>query len=295
MEVEIMKLHEQHEHHEHHDQCEEPVDESKCVMREVRKLEDDGRQISIVTTNQIITIEVIASNMFARWGQEIFFSYMRQDFAIDKIVQYSVDEIDKDFTVVNHEYNNITKQIQKERDKLGRKEAKLYEFQEKNPLLEDDEKENKKWMKQNLQLLEEIQKVKQQITELVNKRKDIPYKITIDQMPEAIRYNRLNKESKTLMNVLKMTCFRAETAFANLLKPHFQRAHQEIRMLIKSVINTPVNLKVDTVNHALNITLFTLSNQRSNEAISKICSKLNETNTVYPDTNLKMIFKITTI
>ena len=70
-------------------------------MREVRKLGADGHQTSIVTTHPVIKTEVIASQMFARWGQENFFRYMRQDFAIDRIIQYSVDEIDTNFKVVN--------------------------------------------------------------------------------------------------------------------------------------------------------------------------------------------------
>jgi hypothetical protein len=284
---------------------EQAIELAKCPMREVRKLGNDGHQTSIVTTHPILTIAVIASNMFARWGQENFFSFMRQNYAIDKIIQYSIDEIDKDFKVVNQEYNNITYRIKKENEKLSRRAAKLYEFYEKNPLMTENENENenknenekgeKKWMKKSMELFEEIQKVKQQITELINKRKEIPYKITVGQMPQKIRYNKLNRESKVLMNVLKMICYRAETALARLLEPHFKRSSQEVRMLIKSLIRTPVNLKVDRIKKELNITLYPLSNQRSNEAICKICDTLNETNTIFPDTNLMLNYKIATI
>ena len=270
---------------------------TKVPMREVRKLGKDGHQTSIVTTNPMLTVEVIASSMFARWGQENWLRYMRQDYAIDKIIQYSTDEIDKDFKVVNREYNNITAQIKKEKGKLVRKEAEMYEHQEKNPLLtaNEKEKENKKWMKKHLELFEEIQKEKSLIVDLENKRKEIPYKITISQMPESVRYNRIDQESKMLMNVLKMICYRAETALARLLAPHYKRSDQEIRMLIKSMIRTPVNMEVDRKQETLNITLFPLSNLRSNEAISKICDKLNETKTIYPDTNLRLNYKIATI
>ena len=54
-------------------------------------------------------------------------------------------------------------------------------------------------------------------------------------MPESIRYNQLNRDSKMLQNIIKMNCYRAETALANLLSPYFNRANQEIRALIKSV------------------------------------------------------------
>ena len=73
-----------------------------------------------------------------------------------------------------------------------------------------------------------------------------------------------------------------------------KRANQEIRTLIKSISNTPTNMEVDNENQLLIITLYPLANQRSNEAVSKICEKVNVTETVYPGTNLKLFFKIAT-
>jgi len=279
-----MKLHEQEFCHE------------KCTMREVRKLSNDGHQTAIVTTNKILSIIKIASCMFARWAQENFFRYMRQEYALDKIIQYSIDEIYNDIKIVNPEYNNIMYRIKKEKEKLNRRKAKLYELEQKN-LFEENEKEieNKKWMKAGLELIEEIQSIEQQIENKRKQRKEIPYKIPIRQMPESTRYNRLNKESKALQNVIKMICYRAETALARLLYPHYKRANQEIRALIKSIINTDINMEVDNKNEVLKITLFPLSNKRSNEAVSKICDTVNDTNTIYPGTNLRLFFKIATV
>jgi hypothetical protein len=279
-----MKLHEQ------------PLMHGDFAMREVRKLSPDGHQTSIVSTNKILIIEQIASNMFARWAQENFFRYMRQDFSLDKIVKYSIDEIDGDVKVVNREYSNLCYQIKKEREKLARREAKMYQLDEKNPIQEDEksEKENAKWLKQKLELVEQIGQLKEEIENLIQKRKKIPYKIPVSQMPESSRYNRLNQESKTLQNIIKMICYRAETSLAGLLSPHYKRANQEIRMLIKTIINTPIDMEVDHEKYEIRICLYTLSNQRSNEAVSKICEAVNATNTVYPGTNFRLFFKTAT-
>jgi tRNA A-37 threonylcarbamoyl transferase component Bud32 len=276
-----MKLHEQ-------DFCHE-----QCTMREVRKLCDDGHQTGIVTTNKILSIESIASHMFARWAQENFFRYMRQEYALDKIIQYSVDNLDSNFKVVNPEYNNISYRIKKEREKVSRRKAKLYFYEQQNPL-QLSQPESAKWMKNRLEITEAIERMEQQVKVLINKRKEIPYKIPVGQMPETIRYNRLHEESKALQNIIKMICYRAETAFAALLAPYYKRANQEIRALIKSIIHTHINLEVDRINDALKITVYPLANQRSNETVNKICEILNQTNTIYPGTKLKLIYKITT-
>ena len=88
---------------------------------------------------------------------------------------------------------------------------------------------------------------------------------------------------------------RAETALANLIYPHYKRANQEIRALIKSIIHASINMEVDKKKECLKIVLFPLANQRSNEAVHKICQTLNDTETIFPGTNLKLIYKIATV
>ena len=131
--------------------------DGKYSMREVRRLCDDGHQTSVVTTNKKLLVTEVASHMFARWSQENFFRYMRQDYAFDKIIEYSIDELDKDMMVVNPEYNKVDYKLKKEREKLGRRKAKFYELDQKNPLEEENQKENKKWMKEKLKVTEDME------------------------------------------------------------------------------------------------------------------------------------------
>jgi hypothetical protein len=281
---ESMKLHEQ------------SLSYGEFVMREVRKLCPGGHQTSIVTTNKILTIEHVAACMFARWAQENFFRYMRQDFSFDNIVQYSIDEIDGETMVVNREYSNLCYKIKKEKEKLNRRKAKIYQLEQENALQKEEksEKDKRKWFKQRLELVEEVGQLEEAIEKLMEKRKNIPYKIPVSQMPEASRYNRLNQESKIVQNLIKIICYRAETSLVGLLSPHYKRANQEIRMLIKAIIETPIDMEVDNQKQELRISLYPLSNQRSNEAVSKICDTVNRTNTIYPGTNLRLFFKIAT-
>lgn len=278
-----MKLHEQ------------KFQTGNCTMREVRRLCSDVHQTSIVSTNRVLKTDVIASHLFARWSQENFFRYMRQDFALDKIIQYSVDKIDDSIKVVNREYSNLSYKIKKEREKLSRLQAKLYELEQQNHLEQNDEKTNRKWIKDKLELFEKKTQVEDNIASLVDQRKEIPYKIPLSDMPPSCRYNCLNRESKALQNIIKIICYRAETALATLLAPHYKRANQEIRSLIKMVIDTPVDIEVDTVKEVLKITLYPLANIRSYEAIAKICETVNATETIYPGTCLKLCFVTKTV
>lgn len=262
-------------------------------MREIRKLSSDGHQTSVITTNGKLSIILVAKYMFARWSQENFFRYMRQEYDIDRIVQYGIDELDKNIEVVNREYSNLTQQLKKNREKTARRQAQLFLLQEENAktVLE----QTRKNLLDQLKLREEIEGFKKEEETLISKRKLQPYKITIGQMPEQTRYNKLKTESKHLQNIIKMICFRAETSFANLLAIDYKRKTNEIRALVKSIIFTKADLIPNYQGNTLTITLYSLATKRDNRAIENIVQILNDTETVFPGTDLRVIYKTATI
>jgi hypothetical protein len=271
---------------------------SDCPLREVRRLSPNGHQTSIITTNRILSVALIAGYMFGRWVQENFFRYMRQEYALDKIIQYATDEIDTKMVVVNREYSKIASGIKKLREKLSRRKAELYDIQQNRAENENEKstaKETGKWMKKQLELIEEIQLIDEDIEKNITLRKATPYQIPIEQMPPESRYCKLHQESKRFQNIIKMICYRAETALANQLAPFYARSDDEIRALMKAVIHQTIDLCPDYDRKLLNITLYPLANQRANRAIASIIDKINDTKTIYPGTDLLMKFKITTV
>ena len=272
--------------------CEKTVELNGVSLREVRKLSEDGHQTSIITTHPILSTILIALYMFARWSQENFFRYMRQEYDLDRIMQYGVDELDKSIMVVNPEYNNINYKLKKNREKTARRQASLFTLQEENSNTAFDQ--TRKYVVPQLKLLEEIQTLKKQEQALLEKRKQQPYKIAIGQMPEAVRYNKLKTESKHLQNIIKMICYRAETALANMLASEYKKKTNEIRALLKSVLFSKADIMPDYKNNTLSVKLYSLATPRDNIALEKICHLLNDTDTVFPGSDLKMVFNIAT-
>jgi len=261
-------------------------------MREIRKLSKDTHQTSVVTTHPSLSINLIALYMFARWTQENFFRYMRQDYDFDKIAQYTVEQLDKDFVVVNPAYNKLDYKIKKVREKIARRKAQLYTVIEENvnadldqtPVLVQKQEKTQKEMK-------EFQHEEQQYIEL---RKQIPHRIKVDDMGEN-QYNKLHMESKLFRNIIKMICYRAETSFASILTKNYKKAFNEKRAIAKSVINTPVDLWVDNENQKLLVTLYTQATPRDNQAVEQLCMNLNESNTKFPGTNFTLVYKTATM
>ena len=273
--------------------CEKTVEWDQVVFREIRKKNSDLHQTSIVTNNKKLTTILIAIKMFSRWSQENFFKYLRSDYALDHIVHYLVNEINDDFEVVNPPHRKLTNKLKKLREKITRKEAALYKLIEEN-ICEDLDKTQANMNKQN-KLKDELQAMKNQEEEYITERKKYPYKITIKEMAEKERYNKLDMESKLFQNILKMICYRAETSFAIALSAGYKKKENEMRALTKSLIRAKANIVPDYKNKTLTIELFSLSNPRDNLAAKNICEILNDTQTIFPTTDLMLKYKIATI
>jgi hypothetical protein len=114
-------------------------------------------------------------------------------------------------------------------------------------------------------------------------------------MPQETRYNKLNRESKHLQNIVKMICFRAETVLAAKLATHLARSHDQIRAFVKSIIMLTIDLYPDSRNNRLEVTLYPLANKRSNLALEHIIELINQSITKYPGTDLTLFYKITTV
>lgn len=177
---------------------------------EIRKKGESSHQTSILTTNKKLSITWIAIYMFARWCQEIFFKYLRQKYDLDRKMYYIVKQINEGIMVVNPIYSKLTQSIKKTREKINRKRLWLYALKEENvnSILETASKYMQKQIKQTSQLEE----LNEQEQKLVEQRKKQPYKIEVKNISENERYTALDMEGKLFQNIIKMICYRAETA-----------------------------------------------------------------------------------
>ena len=127
---------------------------------------------------------------------------------------------------------------------------------------------------------------------LVEQREQIPARIKLKNMPEQICYNKLKTESKMLLIIIKMISYRAESAVASLVTPYLARAEEEKRMFFKQIINNNADLIPDYEKNILSVVLHSLSTPRFNRAASMLAQLLNETQTIFPGTNLRLSSKL---
>jgi hypothetical protein len=261
-------------------------------MREVREKTNNSHQTSILTTNRKLDIIWIAIYMFSRWCQENFFKYLKQEYDIDKMMYYVVKQINEYKEVVNPKHSKLTQVIKKIREKISRKRALLLVLNEEN--VNSELETTPKYLQKQMKLTNQINQLKDQVQDLLEQRKVQPYKIEVKDMPENEKYTTLDMEGKLFQNMIKMICYRAETTITLMLNSEVYAKQEEIRSLIKSIIKSRGNIIPDYQQKTLTIEMYTQSTPRNNRALEKLCELLTDSETKYPGTDLKLIYKLAT-
>jgi len=143
----------------------------------------------------------------------------------------------------------------------------------------------------NSDLLEKIVALNKQIQELKEKRKTIPIKITVDQMPQDKRYNKLKQEIKKLKNAQIMLAYRAESALYHIISDFYIDNLKDGRMILKEIFTTDADMIPDYKNNILTVRLHSLSTPRVNKVVNELCEFLNQTKTCFPYTNLVLNYE----
>ena len=262
-------------------------------FREIRRLSENGRQASVLTTHPSLTLPETAVKMFSRWAQENFFKYMIADFDFDRMIEYGTEPVDQKRTIPNPGYKALTYQIKKSREKKARLEARIFQQVGDKTTIGSNALEQA--ILKSADLIEKINEYNRQIAALLAERKNQPPRIGIAEMPAEQRYNKLMQESKKLKNAIIMLGYRAESALYNIMSEFYKDTQKEGRTILKEIFKSDADMIPDYQNNTLTIVLHSLSTPRANQAVKELCVFLNQTETCYPDTNLKLIYKTVAI
>ncbi len=129
---------------------------------------------------------------------------------------------------------------------------------------------------------------------LREQRKQIEKSIEIGELPESEKYSSLMNENKHIVDTIKMIDYRAETAMATMIESKLSQ-RKTTRVLLRQIFSTEVDLAPDTENNILNVSLHSLSNERSNKIALKLCKQLNGTETVFPGTEMRLVYKLVSL
>jgi hypothetical protein len=256
-------------------------------VREGRQREPSGHQVSMLATDYQRPLEQAAAALFARWCQENFFKYMTEHYHLDRLVEYGVEPLPETIQVVNPAWRQLDSQVRKETALLAREQA---QFGAWNLPVEADLEQTQARVAQKAQLLQSIQTRQAQLRELKAQRRKTHRHVAMKDLPQGQRFGQLRSDKKHLVDTLKLIAYRAETALVQIVREKLRR-WDDARALVRQVFQCAVDLRPDPQNQTLTIRLHRLSTAAHDAALCHLCKELTATETVYPGTDLKMIYE----
>ncbi len=260
----------------------------KVKVREIRRLLPSGHQTAIVTTKGKGSLTHIAGHMFARWAQENFFKYMMEHFGIDRLAGYKTEPVDETIRVKNPVYRSLENRIRSKAAQLTRFKSKFAAL-----ILEGDINTHtiQRFMLQNACLKDQIDQVEQELALLKQTKKKTPKQLAFKDLPQSAQFKTLASSKKYFIDTIKMVAYRAETAMANLLKPHLDKPDMA-RRLVRQILSTDADLLPDPQQGILTVRLHNLANPLHHRYALKLCEFLNQTETLFPGTDLRLRYDL---
>ena len=257
-------------------------------VREVRKLAADGHQVSIVSTNFTGDAASQAVALMARWSQENFFKYMREHFGLDALVQYGTEEIPAAVTVLNPAWRALDGEVRKKQAEW----KSLQKLQRNVGLTQPlSEAAVRSYERHQGQVQECIEQLQPELEQLKKRRRQTPRQISVQDLPEPDRFTRLRTERKYFLDTLKMIAYRAETSMASTIRETLKRT-DDARALLRQIYDTEVDLVPDPAAKTMTVRLHHLTQAAHDAAVRYLCEELTATETIFPGTDLRLVYKL---
>lgn len=256
-------------------------------LRQITRRSGDAHQTPIVTSRRDLPAVVLAYRMFERWRQENFFKYLRDEFALDALVDYAAEPLAAEQLVPNPERRRAEKELAAARMELKDAQALFGEAAAAN---EEGLRPTMRGFKiAHGDIGQRIREIQGRIGRLEERRGDAPARVPVMAV-DGKPIMRLSRERKHLTNCIKMVAYQAESDLLALLRPHYARADDEGRTLVSSALQGAADLEI--WDGELRVTLAPLSSPHRNRAIATMCEALNAMDICFPGTQLKLRYGV---
>ena len=208
----------------------------KLRLRQVTRLADGGHQTAVLTTRWDLPDVVVAYRMFERWRQENAFKYLVEEYAIDALVEYDVEDDDPARSVPNPARRIADKALRTAR-------AALTKLQEQFGTAAMDNQEGRRPTMRGFKIAhgklgKQIRDARDRVARLEAARSSVQQRVPVAEALQGQAVVKLATERKHITNILKLVALQIESELVELLRPHYARAEDEARTLLQSAFQS---------------------------------------------------------
>jgi len=258
-------------------------------VREVRQRDETGHQTAMLATDYLRDLGGVAVALFARWCQENFFQYMGRHYGLDRLIEYGTEPLPDTTVVVNPAWRRKDQEVRRERAALVRQQA---QFGALSLPAQAQPESLAAYEQEKGRLLERLQHAEQTLVQLKAQRKALSRHLALKDLPQAERFPQLRTTKKHFVDTIKLVAYRAETALVALAREKLARS-EDARSLVRQIFESAVDLCPNLKQKTLTVRLHRLSSAIHDGVLEHLCAELTATETIYPRTNLRLVFEPT--
>src|ERR1022692_3712417 len=247
-------------------------------LRQITVLREDGRQTVIVTNRTDLLAVAVVQRLFRRWRQENYFKYMAEEFALDALVEYGVEDVAAEATRPNPERKGVAKERQQAKEEVLRLRAELGAAAAANT--EQQRPTMRGFKIAQAGLRQELEQAESREQALLEQFRQLPQRVS------AQGLKTLTKEKKLIVDAIKIIAYQCETALLDRLRPHYARADDEGRTLLHAAFQA--SAKMEVTEAELKITIAAQSSPHRSEALARLCRALDAEGVYYPGSSLRV-------
>jgi hypothetical protein len=265
-----------------------PLPDGAAVrLRQIHRRAADGAQIPILTSRTDLPAAQLCWRLAARWRQENYFKYAREHFALDALDSYADLADDPHRLVPNPAKHRAKAAVDTARAAVAAAQAGL------SAAIDDAVARARRPGSGATATVDPaaekaLDATRDNLDRAGAAARDTPGHLPLrDVRPDA---RLLDEERKLLTHAIRMAAYNAESTLARMLRPHYARADDEARALLREAMTLSGDLHI--VGDTLNVRLDPATAPRRSRALAALCEQLTATQTRYPDTKLKIAYSI---
>jgi prepilin-type processing-associated H-X9-DG protein len=260
---------------------------STITLRLIIRRSPDGHQTPILANRADLTMGEITYRMSNRWRQENYFKYGREHFALDALDSYADQPDDLTRLVPNPAKARAIDKVHGARQTLTGAHADVaHALDAAVAKAGRPGNDGKALVDPGAGLA--LRAAQADLATAKKASAGTPSHLPLGQVRPGSRL--LETERKLLTHAIRMSAYNSESALARLLAPHYAHSEHEGRALLREAFALPGDLQV--IGDTLHVRLDPASAPRRSKALAALCTELNDTNTIYPGTNLTLNYSV---
>lgn len=262
-------------------------------LRQVTKRDaHTGQQAHILTSRHDLPAGQVAHMMASRWRQENYFRYGRMHMALDAHDSYAVDDDDPDRLVPNPAKDYTRGAVRAARQHLAREDARADAELLTAATPPPGASSTIVTSNMETQILAPVLQAEDELDAAQNNNRNTPARLPLEQVRPG--QQALATEIKLLTHAIRMAAFNTQTALAKAVKTAtgYKRSHHEAHALIRTALKHTGDIIPSA--GTLTVRLDPMPTPRATRALDELCQLLNQTETIFPGTDLVMHYEVKT-